>query len=165
MKKIILLSIVLFSVLCAKAGEGDELIHLNAGFLFQSTLNVSLGWEKELAYDNAIEFFGEAGDRWTKDPECGKVCRKSFWKHYYWDGGFIYKKSVKRWRNSSLRLYLGPVAGAARGEYFFGGEGGFEYNYALGNGVKFVVKQKNNVCFLHGDTFRNGLTIGIKIPL
>ena len=37
MKKIILLSIVLFSVLCAKAGEGDELIHLNAGFLFQST--------------------------------------------------------------------------------------------------------------------------------
>lgn len=78
MKKIILLSIVLFSVLCAKAGEGDELIHLNAGFLFQSTLNVSLGWEKELAYDNAIEFFGEAGDRWTKDPECGKVCRKSF---------------------------------------------------------------------------------------
>ena len=69
MKKIILLSIVLFSVLCAKAGEGDELIHLNAGFLFQSTLNVSLGWEKELAYDNAIEFFGEAGDRWTKDPE------------------------------------------------------------------------------------------------
>lgn len=107
MKKIILLSIVLFSVLCAKAGEGDELIHLNAGFLFQSTLNVSLGWEKELAYDNAIEFFGEAGDRWTKDPECGKVCRKSFWKHYYWDGGFIYKKSVKRWRNSSLRLYLG----------------------------------------------------------
>lgn len=106
MKKIILLSIVLFSVLCAKAGEGDELIHLNAGFLFQSTLNVSLGWEKELAYDNAIEFFGEAGDRWTKDPECGKVCRKSFWKHYYWDGGFIYKKSVKRWRNSSLRLYL-----------------------------------------------------------
>lgn len=166
MKKFVLLSIItLFSVLCAHAGEGDEYIHLNAGLLFQNTLNASLGWEKELSYDNAIELFGEAGNRWEKDPECGKVCRKSFWKHYYWDGGFLYKKSVKSWRNSSLRLYAGPVAGAYRGDYFFGVEGGFEFNYTFGSGVKFVFKQKNDVGFIHGDTFRNGFTIGIKVPL
>lgn len=166
MKKLLLSVIVLLSsVLCVHAGEGDEFVHLSGGYLFQNTLNVSVGWEKELAYDNAIELFAEAGDRWTKDPECGKVCTKSFWKHYYWSGGLLYKKSVKSWRNSSLRLYLGPVSGATEGDYFFGAEGGFEYNYTFSNGVKFVVKQKNNVCFFHGDSFRDGLTIGIKVPL
>lgn len=166
MKKSILSVIVMLSsVLCTHAGEGDEYLHLSGGFLFQNTMSVTAGWEKELAYDNAIELFAEAGDRWTKDPECGKVCSKSFWKHYYWNGGFLYKKSVKKWRNSSLRLYLGPVSGATRGKYFFGAEGGFEYNHTFSSGVKFVVRQKNDVCFFHGDSFRNGLTVGIKVPL
>jgi hypothetical protein len=30
--------------------------------------------------------------------------------------------------------------------------------------VHFTVIQKNNVNFNHGDTFRNGLLIGLKIP-
>jgi hypothetical protein len=57
------------------------------------------------------------------------------------------------------------VAGAYRGDYFFGAEGCLEYNYTLASGWKLTLKQKNNVSFMHGDTFRNGLTIGIKIPL
>jgi len=32
------------------------------------------------------------------------------------------------------------------------------------SGLEFSVIQKNNVNFLHGDTFRNGLLLGIKIP-
>ena len=70
-----------------------------------------------------------------------------------------------RWKNSTLRLDLGPVAGAFRGDYFFGAEGSFEYSYTFVNGWKVALKQKNNVNFMHGDTFRNGLTIGVKIPL
>jgi hypothetical protein len=149
----------------AFAGNGDQFFTVNAGFLFQNTLNASFGYERELNYDNAFEIFGEAGDRWERDPECGKVCSKSFWKNYYWNGGVVYKKSIVRWRNSTLRLDVGPVAGAYRGDYFFGAEGSFEYNYTFRGGGKFTLKQKNNVCFMHGDTFRNGLTIGVKIPL
>lgn len=149
----------------AFAGNGDQFFTVNAGFLFQNTLNASFGYERELNYDNAFEIFGEAGDRWERDPECGKVCSKSFWKNYYWNGGVVYKKSIVRWRNSTLRLDVGPVAGAYRGDYFFGAEGSFEYNYTFRGGWKFTLKQKNNVCFMHGDTFRNGLTIGVKIPL
>jgi hypothetical protein len=43
-------------------------------------------------------------------------------------------------------------------------EGGLEYNYVFPNRVQFSVIQKNQVSFFHGDTFRNGLLIGIKIP-
>ena len=46
-----------------------------------------------------------------------------------------------------------------------GTEGSFEYSYTMHSGVKIIVTQKNNVCFMHGDTFRNGLLIGFKIPL
>lgn len=166
MKKIIISLLLGFTFLPqAFAGNGDQFFTFNAGFLFQNTLNASLGYERELNYDNAFEIFGEAGDRWERDPECGKVCSKSFWKNYYWNGGVVYKKSIVRWRNSTLRIDVGPVAGAYRGDYFFGAEGSFEYNYTFRSGLKLTLKQKNNVCFMHGDTFRNGLTIGVKIPL
>lgn len=165
--KRILLSLMLGLLLLSKAlaGDGDQFFTINAGLLFQNTLNATFGYEKELPYDNAFEIFGEAGNRWARDPECGKVCSKSFRKHYYWNGGIVYKKSLVRWKNSTLRLDLGPVAGAYRGDYFFGAEGSLEYNYTLVNGWKLTIKQKNNVNFMHGDTFRNGLTIGIKVPL
>lgn len=165
--KRILLSLVLGLLLLPKvyAGDGDQFFTINAGLLFQNTLNATFGYEKELAYDNAFEIFGEAGNRWARDPECGKVCSKSFWKHYYWNGGIVYKKSLVRWKNAALRLNVGPVAGAYRGDYFFGAEGSLEYSYTLASGWKLTLKQKNNVSFMHGDTFRNGLTVGIKIPL
>ena len=43
-------------------------------------------------------------------------------------------------------------------------EAGFEYSYVFQNGWEFSLIQKNNVNFLHGDTFRNGLLLGVKIP-
>ena len=165
MKRLILTLFCASSLLLARAGDGDEFFHVRAGYLYNITLNASIGWEHEFNYDNALEIFGEAGDRWEKDPECGKVCNKSFWKRYYWDGGMLYKKSIVRWRNSSLRIDLGPVFGAYRGKFFYGAEGSFEYNYTFRSGWKFVVKQKNNVGFRKGDTFRDGLTVGFKIPL
>ena len=124
MKKILLFLLLDFTFLPQVfAGNGDQFFTVNAGFLFQNTLNASFGYERELNYDNAFEIFGEAGDRWERDPECGKVCSKSFWKNYYWNGGIVYKKSIVHWRNSTLRIDVGPVAGAYRGDYFFGAEG------------------------------------------
>lgn len=164
-KYLLIFACFFLSVLSAKAGEGDEFFHISGGYLYNNTLNASIGYERELTYDNAIEIFGEAGDRWEKDPVCGKVCSKSFWKRYYWDGGLVYKKSMKQWLNSSLRIDVGPVFGAYRGKFFYGVEGSFEYNYVFRSGWKLVIKQKNNVSFRNGDSFRDGVTVGIKIPL
>lgn len=159
MKKIILtLALCLVSFSKILAGDGDAFVSLQMGFLFNNTLNVSLGYEKELSYDNAYEIFGDAGCSLKKE-------NNAFGKQYYWSGGIAYKTSIVRWKNASLRLNIAPFAGAYKGDFFVGTEGSFEYNYTFVNGWKFVLKQKNDVSFLHGDTFRNGLNVGLKIPL
>ena len=42
------------------ASAQDGKLTLNAGFLFPSTLNATLGYEYPLSYGNAVEVFGEA---------------------------------------------------------------------------------------------------------
>lgn len=149
----------------AVAGENDQFIKVDGGFLFNSTLHASIGYEKELAYGNAYELLAEVGDRWEKDPVCGKVCRESFFNNYYWDGAAIYKKCIKRYKNSTLRLFGGSQFGAFRRSFFFGITAGLEYNYVLPNGIHLSIQQKNQVNFRRGDDFRNGILVGIKIPI
>lgn len=83
---------------------------------------------------------------------------------YYWDGGLVYKQRLARYKNSMLRFRFGPQFGATQKKFFLGVEAGFEYSYVFQNGWEFSLIQKNNVNFLHGDTFRNGLLLGVKIP-
>jgi len=121
-------------------------------------LNAMIGYEHPLSYGNAVEIYGEVGNHWQK-PTC---CR--FWKGYYWDGGLVYKQRLVRYKNGMLRFRLGPQFGATQKKFFLGVEAGFEYSYVFQNGWEFSLIQKNNVNFLHGDTFRNGLLLGVKIP-
>ena len=152
----------LFILLCALASIGasaqDGKLTLNAGFLFPSTLNATLGYEHPLFYGNAVEVFGEVGDHW-QTPVSDR-----FWKGYYWDGGVLYKHRLVRYKNGMLRFRFGPQFGAVQRKFFLGMHAGFEYSYAFQNGWEFALIQKNNVNFIHGDTFRNGLLIGVKIP-
>ena len=62
----------------------------------------------------------------------------------------VYKHRLARYKNGMMRLRLGPQFGAVQKKFFFG--------------LEFSVIQKNNVNFLHGDTFRNGLLLGLKVP-
>ena len=156
MKKILFVLVCAFAVLSASAQ--DKKLTLNAGFLFPNTLNAMIGYEHPLSYGNAVEIYGEVGNHWQK-PTC---CR--FWKGYYWDGGLVYKQRLVRYKNGILRFRLGPQFGATQKKFFLGVEAGFEYSYVFQNGWEFSLIQKNNVNFLHGDTFRNGLLLGVKIP-
>lgn len=149
-------------ILCALAtlnvaAQSDKLT-INAGFLFPSTLNATVGYEHPLAYGHAVELYGEVGNHWQK------LASENFWKGYYWDGGLAYKHRLVRYKNGMLRLRFGPQFGASQGAFFIGLEAGLEYSYVFRSGCEFTLTQKNNVNFLHGDTFRNGLLMGLKIP-
>lgn len=150
---------ILMFVFCAVAAFSvsaqDRKISVNAGFLFPQTLNAMVGYEHPLSYGNAVEVYGEAGNHWQE---------KDFWKGYYWDGGLAYKHRLVRYKNGMLRFRFGPQFGAVQKKFFMGLEAGFEYSYVFENGCEFSLIQKNNVNFLHGDTFRNGLLLGVKIP-
>ena len=156
MKKFLFTLICVVTTLCASAQDGK--LTINAGFLFPSTLHATVGYEHPLSYGNAVEVFGELGNHW-QTPVCHR-----FWKGYYWDGGLVYKYRLVRYKNGMLRFRFGPQFGATQRKFFLGIEGGFEYNYVFQNGWEFALIQKNNVNFIHGDTFRNGLLIGMKIP-
>lgn len=154
------LCLMMTVIVGAYAGDGDEFVNVNGGFLFNSTLNATFGYERELSYSDALELFGEIGDRWHEiDGET------SFKTDYYWGGGILYKKSLKRFKNTSFRFRFGPECGAHTGDWFFAVEGGFELNVSFPNRVQLSLIQKNQVGFIHGDTFRNGLLIGIKVPI
>lgn len=152
---------IIIALVCAIVSLGasaqDSKLTVNAGFLFPSTLNAAVGYEHPLSYGKAIEVFGEIGDHW-------KSGEGRFWKGYYWDGGVLYKHRIRRYKNGMLRFRFGPQFGAVERKFYFGLEAGFEYDYVFQNGCEFSIIQKNNVNFLHGDTFRNGLMIGFKIP-
>ncbi len=168
MKKILLSLLLLASVCSAKAGEGDTYVSLDAGLMYEKTLNATFSFEKELRYNDAWALFIEAGDKWQiheGEDGCGKACKEVFWKNYYWQGGALYKKVLKKYKNSFLRLDLGADAGAYRGDFSFGLQLHFEYNIVLPRGVQIVLAQRNNVSFIHGDTFRNGFSVGLKFPL
>ena len=156
MKKFLFTMVCAMTTICAFAQDGK--LTINAGFLFPSTLNATIGYEHPLSYGNAVEVFAEMGDHW-QTPVCHR-----FWKGYYWDGGLMYKHRLVRYKNGMLRFRFGPQFGATQRKFFLGIEGGFEYNYVFQNGWEFALIQKNNVNFIHGDTFRNGLLIGLKIP-
>lgn len=104
MRKYFVLLLSLLITTGAIAGEKDEYFTFNAGFLFNSTLNATFGYERELTYGSAIELTGEVGNKWQRDPVCGKVCSDVFWKGYYWDGGLLYKHCLRKYKNSNLRL-------------------------------------------------------------
>ena len=156
MKKFLFTMVCALTALCASAQDGK--LTINAGFLFPSTLNATVGYEHPLSYGNAVEVFGELGNHW-QTPVCHR-----FWKGYYWDGGLVYKHRLVRYKNGMFRFRFGPQFGATQRKFFLGIEGGFEYNYVFQNGWEFALIQKNNVNFIHGDTFRNGLLICMKIP-
>lgn len=153
---------VLFLLLCAvftfNVSAQDKRLTVNAGFLFPNTLNATIGYEHRLSYGNAAELYGEAGNHWQQ-PKSSR-----FWKGYYWDAGLAYKHRLARYKNGMLRFRFGPQFGADKRKFFLGLEAGFEYSHVFQNGWEFALIQKNNVNFIHGDTFRNGLLLGVKIP-
>lgn len=141
------------------AGDGEGRVGVNAGFLFPSTLNASLVYEKDLSYGNAFDLMAEIGNHW-QTPVCHR-----FWKGYYWDAGFGYKIRLKRYKNSMLRFRLGGHLGASQRDFFMGCNLSLEYDYVLPSGVRLCISQKNDFNFFAGDHFRNGLMLGIKFPL
>lgn len=155
MKKLLFLLVCAVMTVGASAQIQDGKLTVNAGFQFPSTLNATVGYEHPLSYGNAVELYGEVGNHWQKHD---------FWKKYFWDGGIVYKQRLARYKNGMLRFRFGSQFGAVEKKFFLGLEAGFEYCYVFRNGCEFVITQKNNVSFLHGDTFRNGLLLGMKIP-
>lgn len=160
MKKLIALLILICTGVSMSYADDPARISVNVGVEIPNTLDATVAYEHPFGYGHSLCGFLEAGNRW-QTPAC-----HMFWKKYFWDGGVAYKHRILRFKNGSFRLVGGGYCGSYLKKVFIGFDLGFEYNYTFGNNWQFTVSQKNNFNFLHHiDTFRNGLLIGLKIPL
>lgn len=160
MKRIFLTAAACLCVALVSMAEDTPRIGLNAGFQAPCTLNATVAYEHPMGYGNSLSLFGEAGDHW-QTPAC-----HMFWKKYYWDGGLRYSMRLRQYKNANFRIFGGGYCGAQVKRFFLGLEVGLEYNYTFANNWQFTITQKNNFNFLGGaDHFRNGLLVGIKLPL
>ncbi len=159
MKKLLVILITILFVSSVKADDTSR-IAFNVGVLAPYTLDATVAYEYATGYGHSWVAQLEGGTHW-QTPVC-----HMFWKKYFWGGGLGYRHRIARFKNGSFRIGGDVNCGAFVKRFTLGFDVLFEYNYTFRNNWQLSVTQKNNFNFLHNvDTFRNGLMIGLKIPL
>lgn len=159
MKRLLIIFIISFFIINMKADDASRL-SVNAGVFVPYTLETTVAYEYATGYGDSWVAQLEAGTHW-QTPIC-----HMFWKKNFWGGGLGYRHRLVRLKNGSFRIGGDVNCGAFAQRVTVGFDILFEYNYTFSNNWQFSVSQKNAFNFLHHvDTFRNGLMIGLKIPL
>lgn len=159
MRKLLVILITILFVNNLKADDSSR-IAVNAGVFAPYTIEATAAYERATGYGHSWVAQIEAGTHW-QTPVC-----HMFWKKYFWGGGLGYRHRLARFKNGSFRIGGDVNCGAFEKRVTVGFDVLFEYNYTFPNAWQFFISQKNSFNFLHNvDTFRNGLMIGLKIPI
>lgn len=172
MKKILIIITAIFSlVLIVHAGEGDVLLNPQIGAFYQKSFNgiVEIEFEKKYYHSWNIYFDFCNAYRYC-DIDKTIFCEETFWDYQTAAAGVAYKHELLRWRNTNLKARIGFDLGtdyckADNYSFYMSAEVGFELSHTLKNRIQICLIQKNDFCFFTRDHFKNGLLIGIKIPL
>ena len=164
MKKLLLLAVaILTMVSTAVARDTDGRIQFGASLLYENSLELTLGYEKETRHHNAWEFFGNVYLKWDKCADCGHVCPDSFWKNYRtWSVGGAYKPCVYRGRNNHGNLRLGGTVGSDLHEVIGGIHAGYEHSYVMRGGWQLFWQVKTEFVINGEDWLKTGIGIGVK---
>lgn len=150
----------------AKAGERDTYAGIHVGVAYPRIFNATLTYEKERAYHHAVEAYVDYFTQWSTCPTCDKVCRDTFWKQHYGLGvGLAYKPCVSRGKNTFSRFRFGADVGTCTRSFAAGLEVGYEWIYTLENRLQVVLQEKSEVTFWNKPRFKNGVLVGVRIPL
>lgn len=149
-----------------RASDGDKLIQIGMGLLYERGMDLTVSVEQETRYHNAWEYFGNVYLKWDECPSCGHVCPESFWKNYRtWGVGAAYKPAVVRGRNTVGRIRLGASAGADGKEFVAGIHAGYEQDYKTRCGLVLFWQVKSDLMINGKDLFRTGIVLGMKFPI
>lgn len=159
MKRLLVIFITILFVSSINADDTSR-ITANVGIFAPYTLDATIAYEHATGYGHSWVAQIEGGTHW-QTPVC-----HMFWKKNFWGGGIGYRHRLIRFKNGSFRIGGDINCGAFERRVTVGFDVLFEYNYTFANNWQFSVSQKNSFNFLHNvDTFRNGLMIGLKVPL
>ena len=164
MKKIVLLSVSLLSCAAAFAGDGDKFTTVSGGWQHRRTMNAVVGLEFEGMHHNAWELYIDLSNAWATAPD-GKIYSNTLWDYRTFGIGAAYKPVLTKGKNTVLRWRFGADVGANRRGFQASLDVGLEFSYSFRNRMQLFVLQKNDVVFWSRDHFRNGVLIGVKIPI
>lgn len=164
MKKILFVFLLIFSV-NTYAGNGEKFLSISGGYQYKRTVNTLISLEFEKNYHNSYEFYVDLSTRYKTCSDCNKICSESFFDYRTFGVGAAYKPAIMRGKNSVFRFRVGADLGANETHFQAKITAGLEYSYSFRNRMQIFVMQKNDVCFWSRHTFRNGLLIGLKIPI
>lgn len=172
MKKLLLTIISIFSLaLYAQAGEGGITLNPQIGAFYQRGFNGILELEFETKYFHSWNVYLDFCNTYKYCQNDHTIfCEETFWDYQTIAIGAAYKYELIRRRNLNFKARLGFDLGAdycKKDNYTFymSAEIGFELSFVTKSGVQLSLIQKNDFCFFTRDHFKNGLLIGIKIPL
>jgi len=172
MKKILLTLVTVISLMgFVQAEEGGVTLNPQFGAFYQKGFNAVLELEFESRYFHSWNVYLDFCNTFTYcENDHTFFCQETFWDYQTAAIGVAYKYELIRWRNANLKARLGFDLGAdycKKDDYTFymSADVGFELSYTLRNRVQLSLIQKNDFCFLTRDHFKNGLLVGIKIPL
>jgi hypothetical protein len=168
MRKILIISVTLFSLTFNSfAGDGDRFVNVSGGLMYRKTATALASMEFEGKYHNAWEIYVDMTTAYKKCEIDNTIfCKKTFWDYKTVSFGGAYKPAFYRWKNANLRARVGADIGIDEGYSFSASvDLGLEYSYSFKNRMQLVITQKNDFAFWTRDNFKNGLLIGLKIPL
>lgn len=166
MRKTFMLLALLLASVSAHAGENQKRLGFAVGALYEDGLDATLSYECEGRNHNAWEFFANGYLQWTECKSCGHVCPDSFWRNYRtWGLGVAYKPCVARGRNWYSCLRLGLSGGSNTSRFLTGIHVGFEHDWVLPHQWQVFFQVKADCMIGAGDLFREGVALGVKVPL
>lgn len=145
--------------------HGDHIM-AGVGVSYERGVEATIAYEHETDYHNAWEYFATGYVKYEKDPEAGHITSRSFWKSYRtMMVGAAYKPCVNRGRNHHGNFRFGVSCGSDLNKVLGAGHVGYEHTYNLYNGWSVFFQLKEDIVIRGKDTFRTGVSIGVKIPL
>lgn len=155
--KNVLYLIIGFCLSCGSvcAGNGEKYFGISGGYSLIRAVNARLSLDFETRYHGCHELFAEFYDSY----ESGK------WDYLQeYRGGYAYKFPLSRGKNTILKMRIGAAVGADVEGFTCGAQVGFELNRTFANGFQFFVLQNNEYALWTPRPWRNGLSLGLRIP-
>lgn len=169
MKRLLILCLLAMISVKSNAGDGDKHLTFAGGWQANAIqvraplINYMIGYEFEGQFHNSFELYLDLASPYLQNKKENK--ENIYFNNLSFGLGVAYKPSISKSKNSQLRWRFGADIGSNGRSFQSSVEVGLEFRHTFSNDIQVFLLQKNDIVFWNQDHFRNGLLLGIKLPL
>ena len=144
----------------------NHYFNISIGYMYKNTLPILIEYEVEHRQHNFALYLDLTTTYKYCQTDKTYFCTEAFWHYKSANIGFAYKPRLVKWKNNSLRARTGFDFGVRQfAKFNMSLDIGLEYCHTFKNRTQLYISQKNDFVFLSRYHFKNGLLIGVKIPM